>query len=156
MTRAVQLKHRFVEYIPEVIEDAMLYISLEYGTVRHKCCCGCGEHVVTPLSPTDWKLTFDGETISLHPSIGNWSFDCKSHYWIRNGRVAWAPSWTQAEIDAGRRTDQRNKRAHYSNREASGLNTALVADARQTGTVAVPRVGWLSRLWQWFASLLRR
>lgn len=113
MTRVTQLKQCFVEFIPDEIDDATLYISMEYGTVRHKCCCGCGEHVVTPLSPTDWKLTFDGETISLHPSIGNWSFDCRSHYWIRNGRVTWAPQWTQSQIDAGRRADQFAKRAQH-------------------------------------------
>jgi Family of unknown function (DUF6527) len=33
------------------------------------CCCGCGEKVVTPLRPTDWKLIFDGKTISLDPSL---------------------------------------------------------------------------------------
>ena len=42
--------------------------------------------MVTPLKPTDWKLTFDGKTITLYPSIRNWNFACRSHYWIRNNR----------------------------------------------------------------------
>jgi hypothetical protein len=50
-----------------------IYISIRFATVGHKCCCGCGREVITPLSPTDWSLTSDGETVSLHPSIGNWS-----------------------------------------------------------------------------------
>ncbi|WP_353963011.1 DUF6527 family protein [Streptomyces sp. NBC_00365] len=36
--------------------------------------CGCGRKVVTPLAPQEWKLTLDGVSVSLHPSIGNWSF----------------------------------------------------------------------------------
>ena len=81
--------HEFVEYIPEKLSDGTIYISTTYGTAVHKCCCGCGNEVVTPLTPTDWKLIFDGETISLHPSIGNWNLDCKSHYWIKNNEIKW-------------------------------------------------------------------
>jgi hypothetical protein len=60
----------------------VLYVSPGYATVTHLCCCGCGAEVVTPLSPTDWKLTFDGVAISLSPSVGNWSLPCRSHYFI--------------------------------------------------------------------------
>jgi hypothetical protein len=54
---------------------------------KTKCACGCGKEVVTPLSATDWKLIFDGKTVSLDPSIGNWGFPCRSHYWVRNNRM---------------------------------------------------------------------
>ena len=77
-------------------------MSIPYATVVHKCCCGCGTEVVTPLSPTDWKLIFDGESISLDPSIGNWSFDCKSHYWISQSRVLWAERWSEKRIKLAR------------------------------------------------------
>jgi len=87
------LTHKFVKSVPETLEDGVLYVSVEYATVIHRCCCGCGQEVVTPLSPNDWELTFDGKSISLSPSIGNWSFKCQSHYWIRNNRVEWAPKW---------------------------------------------------------------
>src|SRR5690349_17052399 len=96
------LSHRFVKNIPEQLEDGILYVSVEYATAIHKCCCGCGEQVVTPLSPTRWKMTFDGKTISLRPSIGNWSFKCRSHYWITENRVEWAPNWTDSEIARNR------------------------------------------------------
>ena len=66
------------------------------------------------LTPTDWKLIFDGETISLDPSIGNWSFDCRSHYWIRQNRVKWAPQWSNKEIESGRAYDRLEKDEHYS------------------------------------------
>jgi hypothetical protein len=85
-----QLKHEFVEYMPETLEEATLYVSLRFATVIHLCCCGCSTKTVTPLSPTDWKLLFDGETVSLEPSIGNQRFPCKSHYWIRESKAVWA------------------------------------------------------------------
>jgi len=87
------LQHKFVEFIPDVIGEGILYISIKYCTAIHKCVCGCGNEVVTPISPTDWKLTFDGKTISLSPSIGNWNFKCQSHYWIKNSQVIHARKW---------------------------------------------------------------
>lgn len=96
------LQHKFVEFIPDRIEDGYLYISMQYCTAIHKCVCGCGNEVVTPLSPTDWRLTFNGKTISLYPSIGNWNFDCQSHYWIKKSKVKHANSWTRNEIDVSR------------------------------------------------------
>lgn len=84
------IQHKFVEFIPEKKEEGILYISIEYCTAIHKCVCGCGEEVVTPISPTDWELTFYGDSISLYPSIGNWSFNCKSHYWIRRNKIIYA------------------------------------------------------------------
>jgi hypothetical protein len=28
-----------------------------FRTAAHCCCCGCGEEVVTPFTPTDWSMT---------------------------------------------------------------------------------------------------
>lgn len=96
------IQPRFVEFIPEVLEEGILYITIKYCTAVHKCVCGCGNRVVTPLSPTDWKLIFDGKTVSLSPSIGNWNFDCKSHYWISRNSVKYARKWSDIEITEGR------------------------------------------------------
>ena len=90
-----KLNHKFVEFIPELLDDDVLYVSVVHGTAVHRCCCGCGREVVTPLTPGDWRLTFDGETVSLYPSIGNWNFPCRSHYWLTRNRVEWAPSWDE-------------------------------------------------------------
>jgi hypothetical protein len=114
---AMEIKHTFVECIPEQLEEGVVYISLPYATIVHRCLCGCGNEVVTPLSPTDWKVTFDGESISLNPSIGNWNFPCKSHYWIIRNRVVWAEWWSPKEIDANRRKDWSEKRKHFRSRE---------------------------------------
>jgi hypothetical protein len=107
------ISHKFIELIPDKLEDGIIYISNRYSTAVHKCCCGCQEEVVTPLSPTDWKLIFNGKSISLYPSIGNWSFNCKSHYWIRNNRVIWAKKWSKKEINDGRNQEYLNKRGYY-------------------------------------------
>src|SRR5438128_4687552 len=109
----VVLTHEFVEFIPEQMKERTLYVSIPYKTVVHLCCCGCGREVITPLSPTDWRLTFDGASISLHPSIGSWSLPCKSHYWIDRNRAKWAPRWSQAEIDAGRAREEPAKKQYF-------------------------------------------
>jgi len=107
------ISHRFVEFIPEVLDEGVVYVSVPYATVVHKCCCGCGREVVTPLSPTDWELRFDGKTISLYPSIGSWNLPCKSHYWIRRDRVDWARRWSQVEIEKGRAGDRKARDEYY-------------------------------------------
>ncbi|MHA3788271.1 DUF6527 family protein [Flavobacterium hauense] len=106
------LQHKFVEFIPEIIENDVLYISVTYCTAIHKCVCGCGNEVVTPLSPTDWKLTFNGKAVSLHPSIGNWSFECKSHYWIRDNKIEFSGHWNETEIRLSRESDF-DRKTHY-------------------------------------------
>ncbi len=111
--RIDHLRHEFVEFIPGELEAGVLYVSIPYATAIHLCCSGCGERVVTPLSPIDWQLTFDGESVSLHPSIGNWSLQCQSHYWIVKNQVRWAAKWTKAEIDAKRKRERSEREAHY-------------------------------------------
>jgi len=97
------MQHEFVKSIPRPMVDGILYVSVEFATVGHKCCCGCGNEVFTRLSPKDWQLTYDGRSISLNPSIGNWNFPCQSHYWIKNNRVVWDRKWSKAKIDALKR-----------------------------------------------------
>jgi hypothetical protein len=119
MKKLTALTHEFVEFLPDQLEDGMLYISIPYATVAHKCCCGCGNEVVTPLSPTDWKLIFIGETVSLDPSIGNWSFPCQSHYWIRNNGVRWDYQWSKPKVEAGRARDQKGKQDYFGTAQPS-------------------------------------
>ena len=84
-------KYEFVEFIPSELEEEMIYISIKFKTAVHLCACGCLEKVVTPLTPKDWKLIYDGKSISLSPSIGNWNYKCKSHYWIRKNEIIQVP-----------------------------------------------------------------
>jgi hypothetical protein len=124
MTRVTHLTPEFVELAPAELKEGVLYVSMVYGSAVHKCCCGCGEKVVTPFSPTDWKLMFDGETISLHPSIGNWSFACRSHYWIRENQIQWAPRWSAKEVEAGRERDRERKSRFFSLRAETPVGAA--------------------------------
>ena len=106
--RTSVFRHVFVDTVPERIEQGVLYISLKYATAVHRCACGCGGEVVTPFNPaTGWRLTFDGKTVSLWPSIGNWRLPCQSHYFINYNRADWAPRMTNEEIAAGRQADMR-------------------------------------------------
>lgn len=117
------LRHSFVKFIPDTLEENVLYISIDYCTAMHHCVCGCGNRVVTPISPTDWQLTFNGETVSLKPSIGNWNFKCQSHYWIKGGKIEWDGQWSKEEIDAGRDKDWLKKKTHFDHQEVLSADT---------------------------------
>ncbi len=86
-----EMKNEFVRRVPAELEDGVLYICLECDVVVHKCACGCGEKVVLPLAPEHWQLHYNGD-ITLTPSIGNYQYKCKSHYFIRNNKVIWVDS----------------------------------------------------------------
>jgi hypothetical protein len=119
------LTHEFVEHIPSDLKDGTIYVSMTFATAIHKCCCGCGQEVVTPISPTDWKLIFDGQSISLYPSIGNWSLPCRSHYWIERNMVKWAPQWSQKRINAGRDHDALAKKRNFDSNKMPTANTTI-------------------------------
>ncbi|QIZ01270.1 DUF6527 family protein [Streptomyces sp. S1D4-11] len=108
MTATSTLRPAFVETFPTPMEPATLYVSISYRTCGHLCACGCGHEVITPLSPAQWSLTYDGESISLAPSIGNWALPCQAHYWIRSGEVHWSRRYSSAEIADNRERDRRH------------------------------------------------
>lgn len=150
------LEHRFVRNVPRELDPGVLYISMDYATAVHSCCCGCGDRVVTPFTPTDWRMTFDGESISLHPSVGNWNQKCRSHYVIQQSRVLVAGPWSRAQIDAEGRRDKKAKAAHYREqnkvRNGVSLPPASLASptAMQDKIRPIPSI-W-SRVKSWFAS----
>jgi hypothetical protein len=106
----MRVTHEFVEFIPEELKEGILYISVQYATASHLCCCGCGTRVVTPITPDDWKLIFDGVSVTLDPSIGNWNFPCRSHYWIRGNQVRWDRKWDDNEVSAVRAAQMKGKK----------------------------------------------
>ena len=108
MNRIGHIRPEFVEFIPERLEDGILYISRRYSTASHLCCCGCRQEVVTPLNPAKWQLSERGKTVSLSPSVGNWSFPCKSHYWIDGNRVRWAGAMSPELIANVKARDRRD------------------------------------------------
>lgn len=118
----MKFQHKFVDYIPDFIEDGILYISLDYGTIIHKCACGCGNEVNTPLAPIGWKLIYNGEAVSLKPSIGNWSFDCKSHYWITLNSVEWSNKWSDESISKVRDFENSLSQQFYRDKNSKNLD----------------------------------
>jgi Family of unknown function (DUF6527) len=149
MRQEIVLTHEFVEFIPDDLKEGTIYVSIRFATASHKCCCGCGNKVVTPLRPTDWKLIFDGKTISLHPSIGNWSFECRSHYWIRNNRVRWSAHWSKDEIDAGR-THDRVAKGRYFGTADTAIDTVTKYNSRRFGGSKAERGFW-RKLRKWWS-----
>ncbi|MFI6326546.1 DUF6527 family protein [Nonomuraea sp. NPDC050556] len=108
MTATAYLRPSFVESFPPELEPGVLYVSILYATCGHLCACGCGHEIVTPLSPAQWTLTYNGRDASLSPSIGNWGLPCRSHYWIREGAVRWSRRFTAREIADNRERDRRD------------------------------------------------
>ena len=143
------LEHRFVRNAPRELEPGVLYISIEYATAVHSCCCGCGERVVTPFTPTDWRMTFDGESVTLNPSVGNWNQDCRSHYVIERSRVIECGRWSDARVEAERRRDKRAKAAYFGHAPASARldapPTASVDDTEQASGLWSRFRAWLSK-----------
>ena len=104
----------FVEDMPKSLQEGVLYVSRKYRTASHRCCCGCGTKVVTPLRKTEHRLEERGGLVSLYPSIGNWNYPCQSHYWIRDNQVVWAERWTNAQIQRAGEFDDAAKEAYFA------------------------------------------
>lgn len=109
-----RIRHEFVETMPPQREEGVLYVSIPFSTAVHNCFCGCGTKVVTPIKPAGWELTYDGDTVSLWPSVGSWGLPCRSHYIIRKDMVTWAGDMSQERIDQGREHDRRSRERYYS------------------------------------------
>lgn len=86
-----ELKPVHVEYMPDVLEEGVLYISEEFRIANHLCACGCGMETVTPLGKDRWMLTENNGLVTLRPSIGNfrWENPYHAHYYITNNKIEW-------------------------------------------------------------------
>lgn len=147
--RLSQITPRFVDEIPRTLDPGVLYICCHYRATKHLCACGCGVEVNTPLHPTAWTLTCDGVSVSLSPSIGNWSEKCQSHYWITNNRIHWASRLSRHRIRQVRKARESDREYYYnkkSNLKAGhkGENQFLLAKLT---------LHYLTKIWHW---ILRR
>lgn len=140
--KLLSIEHKFVEFIPEKIEPGRLYISLEYNTASHLCACGCGCEVSTTISPTDWNITYNGRSVSLSPSIGNSNFPCKSHYWIRGGRVVWENRMTPQLTALSRARDKAAKAREYG----AGVSEEIVEKSATRSVAESTKQSWWKRL----------
>ena len=82
--KKVTIEPEFVDVIPDTLEENKIYISEKYKSAIHLCLCGCEEKTITPLGGGKfWDLIKEPNgTISLIGSVGNYNFECKSHYII--------------------------------------------------------------------------
>jgi hypothetical protein len=140
--RQAHLRPVFVEFIPETLEEGILYVSMEFRATAHRCCCGCGSPVYLPLARTKWTLTFDGEFVWMNPSVGSWSLPCRSHYWIRGNRIQWAEQWTAERVEPALLYEQ-----HGCDQHVESQSRASEAD------IGAPRAPPRSR-WTRFKTLL--
>jgi hypothetical protein len=139
--RRSSYKHVFVDILPDKLDEGVLYVCILYATSAHKCFCGCGREVVTPIHPTKWRLTFDGKQVSLFPSVGSWSLPCQSHYWLKGGRVLWSARMSDERIRAVRRRDRAAQETYFAKSEEVPLRVEEPA----------PKVKSLStKLAKWF------
>lgn len=135
-----------VELAPKELRRGILYVSYKYKLALHLCCCGCGEKVVTPLSPAEWQLRLTNGIATLHPSIGNWSMKCKAHYLIRNNKVIWAGDMSNRQIAAVLRRDKAAIDAMYlANKQQRQIMGVSGKPASQPPTVAQ----LLVKVWNW-------
>ncbi|MBN8669375.1 MAG: hypothetical protein J0L80_01730 [Chitinophagales bacterium] len=114
MTSKVNLEK--VESIPKSIDEGILYVSERFKVAAHLCPCGCLTKIITPLGPHEWSLSVKAGKPSLYPSVGNWQLPCRTHYWIRDGKIEWSYSWTDKEIKHGRAREQKKLKEYYSSK----------------------------------------
>lgn len=121
----------FVEMIPadsKELKAGVLYISMKYNTLVHRCPCGCGGLSEIGLHPATRSMVYNGENISIEPSIGVRTLRCRSHYWITENRIVWADPLSE-ELDEWFDGSRRDLTKDYAEAPA----------VRQTG---VDRRGW--------------
>lgn len=60
--RLIAIRPKYVQHVPDRLEEGVLYISERFKICSHLCACGCKEEVVTPLSHAEWRLFKEGGT----------------------------------------------------------------------------------------------
>lgn len=145
--KILELIPRDQDEFPRMLEEGVLYISEECELAAHKCCCGCGEDVITPLRPARWRLDRNGGRVSLYPSIGNWRFACRSHYWIRDNRVIPSYALDDEEIADVIELDKVAREKYFTQVRSAPPSSGLQR------TAAEPQ-HWLAQLFEYLRSWL--
>lgn len=139
MNRQKYLHAEFVKFIPEKLKPGIIYISRQYSTASHLCCCGCGFEVVTPINPAKWQIVESQGSVSLYPSIGNWSFPCRSHYWIIDGHIRWSYMMSNEQILFVKERDKKDteefaqgsRKYHSTRKKAAEIWSKIMHQLRQ-------------------------
>lgn len=95
---------RFVDDTPEELRSRVLYVigdKLSPWKAALMCPCGCNETIELNLSPPGrplWHVIVSKSGVSVRPSIWR-TKGCRSHFWIRNGRIEWCMNKDAAVFD---------------------------------------------------------
>lgn len=87
-----ELTPKYVYFMPDIMEEGILYISQEFRLAIHLCACGCKMETVTPLNEGGWELTKNDDKVTLRPSIGNFRWEMPNyhaHYFITDNKIQW-------------------------------------------------------------------
>lgn len=94
--REKPFKYNFTHDVPDEFRQSVVYIVGEegfYWQLVMLCPCGCGAILYMSLLEEEfpsWSFTInDKKELSIHPSINRF-VGCKSHFFLRQGRVVWA------------------------------------------------------------------
>jgi len=135
-----------VESFPRPLEVGVLYFSERFSGAAHACACGCGMEVITPISPVQWRITRNARGVSLRPSIGNWNFQCRSHYWITDGAVQWSADMTDDQIRAGRAYNSALREHYFKAKNAEqSLPAPQHSPPAHRRSLLARLINWLSR-----------
>lgn len=94
-----EYKYAYSEDLPEKVDNHVIYIigdSKEPWLIAFICPCGCGELInLNLLKDADpcWKYSISKNKISILPSVWR-TTGCKSHFYLRKGKIDWALSYT--------------------------------------------------------------
>lgn len=151
--KRLRFRCEVVAALPEALHPLTLYVTTDGDVAGHLCACGCGREVVTPLSPTDWSISFGRQGVTLMPSIGNWAFPCRSHYFIENGAIWWAGDMSDRAIARGRVRDKASKQQYYERLQrdfpANGSVAVEATPPPLNAEVLVPKISAFARFWAW-------
>jgi uncharacterized protein DUF6527 len=89
---------RMEEVDKDCLESSVIYVESRGGLDRWlhlKCPCGCADVISLNLMTNHrpfWSITWHGDgTLTVMPSVDKTS-GCRSHFFIRRCRIAWASS----------------------------------------------------------------
>lgn len=139
-----------VESFPRPLEAGVLYYSERFSGAAHACACGCGMEVITPISPVQWRITRSARGVSLRPSIGNWNFPCRSHYWIIDNVVHWSADMTEDQVRAGRAYNSSLREEYFMAKNAEqSASTSQPSPSADHRNLLSRLMGWLWDRLRW-------
>jgi hypothetical protein len=139
-----------VESFPRPLEAGVVYYSERFSGAAHACACGCGMEVITPISPVQWRITRNARGVSLRPSIGNWNFPCRSHYWIIDSTVHWSADMTENQIRAGRAYNSALREQYFKAKNAEqSPSTPQPSPSADRGNLLARLINFLSGRLRW-------